>query len=221
MIEDWKCEDCRFYNDILTNYCRICHVYKPFWLTCEYQALVEIKRGIYFNYGIYGVTVMTDQEELFAKFYNQEKLLVKDMDSVQLREHRDELSTIAFEAKARLVATDDEARERNKSSKSKEWILPVDNSQVDSDAVSAVKVRAGRMNKIEKLRSQLLAAGIDEDTVKEMVKNLERKATEKDMKAIVFNKPSTEQAVVMVDVTKSNNGEPKEPFNPASLFGAK
>ncbi len=31
---------------------------------------------------------MTPQEELFAKFYNHEKVLVKDMNHIQLREHK-------------------------------------------------------------------------------------------------------------------------------------
>ena len=170
-----------------------------------------------------GYLIMTEQEELFAKYYNQEKILVKDMDVVQLREHREELAQIAFEAKARLVATDEESRERNSKSKNKEWLLSADNSQANSDAINAVAVRKARMSKMDKMRMQLLAAGIDEDTVKEMVKTLERKATEKDVKAITFNKPTVEQAVVVVQVAKpADNGEPKPAFNPSALvFGKK
>lgn len=160
--------------------------------------------------------IMTDQEELFAKFYNQEAILVKDMDISQLRSHRDELAKIAFEAKARLVKVDDETRERSAKSKNKEWIVPTDNNHVDSEALAAVKTRTTRMNKIEKLQSQLLAAGIDDETVKEMIRNVERKATEGSVKAITFNKPVVEQAVVVVDVKKPE--ETKEAFNPASLF---
>lgn len=167
-----------------------------------------------------GLNLMTPQEELFAKFYNQEKILVKDMDTLALREHREQLSQIAFEAKARLVATDDEGRERTAKVKSKEWLVTADNTQVSSDAVNAVKQRASRMSKMDKLRMQLLAAGIEEATVKEMVANLERKATEKDVKTITFNKQTTEIAAVTVKVAKPQNGEPKEPFNPGSLvFG--
>ncbi len=235
----WICSNCKFDNDLLTSYCRICNAYKPDWITDRYQAEVEIRRGIYLariesyetsisrlslhrqadELANKGFTV-TPQEELFAKFYNQEVMLVKDMDIIALRTHRDELAAIAFEAKARLVATDDEARTRNAKSKTnKEWLVTADESQVNSDTVNAVKVRQARMTKMDKIKSQLLAAGIDDETVKEMVKNLERKATEKDMKAIVFNKPTTEQAVVMVKVSKPSDGEVKEPFNPSALFG--
>jgi hypothetical protein len=162
---------------------------------------------------------MTEQEELFAKFYNQDRILVRDMDAVQLREHRDELSKIAFEAKARLVATDDEVRERNlKVTKNKEWLTTTDANHVDTDAINVVAARKSRLSKMDKMRAQLLGAGIDEDTVNEMVKNLERKATEKDVKAITFNVPSVEQKIVVVAAIKADSNDDK-PFNPSSLFG--
>jgi hypothetical protein len=166
---------------------------------------------------------MTPQEELFAKFYNQEKILVKDMDVTTLREHRDELSKIAFEAKARLVAADDETRERGSKTKNKEWLVTTDTSQSSTDAINAVQARAKRLSKMDKIQKDLLAAGIDEETVKEMVRNLERKATEKQVKTITFNKPTVEVTAVTVEVNKPSvsNGEVKEPFNPANLkFGS-
>jgi len=164
---------------------------------------------------------MTPQEELFQKFYNHEKILVKDMDIVTLREHREDLSKIAFEAKARLVATDDDLRERTAKNKtSKEWLTSVTSDQVSSDAINAVETRKKRMSKMDKMRSQLLAAGIDSDTVDEMVKNLEKKATEKDVKTVTFSKPSTEMTAVQVKINKPESSE-SVPFNPASLFAKK
>jgi helix-turn-helix protein len=76
---------------------------------------------------------------------------------------------------------------------------------------------------MDKIQKDLLAAGIDEETVKEMVRNLERKATEKQVKTITFNKPTVEVTAVTVEVNKPSvsNGEVKEPFNPANLkFGS-
>lgn len=227
MLEGWKCKGCQFENDLLTTYCRICKSFKPDWITDEFQARIEIRRGVFisriesYEYSLGGIN-MTPQEELFAKFYNQEKVLVKDMDLAQLREHREELAKIAFEAKARLVATDDEGRERSSKTKNKEWLVTADASQVDSDSLNnTVKTRAARLSKMDKLRNQLLSAGIDEDTVKEMVRNLERKATEKDVKAITFNRPTVETVIVAVETKKPVNNGGSEPFNPASLFGAK
>jgi hypothetical protein len=225
MLQHWNCS-CKAYNDILTDYCWNCREGKPDYITGNYQAIIEIKRGIFLNYGIYaisGINNMTPQEELFAKFYNQEKILVKDMDVTTLREHRDELSKIAFEAKARLVAADDETRERGSKTKNKEWLVTTDTSQSSTDAINAVQARAKRLSKMDKIQKDLLAAGIDEETVKEMVRNLERKATEKQVKTITFNKPTVEVTAVTVEVNKPSvsNGEVKEPFNPANLkFGS-
>lgn len=169
---------------------------------------------------------MTPQEELYAKFYNRGKLLVKDMDLTQLREHRENLSQIAFEAKATLAAADDELRERKAKTSKKEWTLtPSGPDQVTSDAINAVTVRKARMSKMDRLKDQLVKAGIDEETIKEMVGNLERRATEKDLKTVTFNKPTVETAAVQVQANKplaNSNGEEKQAFNPASLtFGSK
>jgi len=167
------------------------------------------------------LSIMTPQEELYAKFYNKGKILVKDMDTTQLREHRDELSQIAFEAKATLAAADDELRERKAKVVNKEWtVTPTGPDQVTSDAINAVKIRKERMTKMDRLQTQLRSAGIDEDIIKEMVSNLERKATEKNLKTVTFNKPVFEPTAVVVQKVKEN-GEVKQPFNPSSLFGNK
>lgn len=71
---------------------------------------------------------------------------------------------------------------------------------------------------MDKMKQQLLNAGIDEALVAEMIRKMESKATEKDMKAVTFNKPSVEQSVVVVKTKKDDNGE-VTPFNPNALFG--
>lgn len=157
---------------------------------------------------------MTEQEELFAKFYNHMKVLVKDMDNVQLREHREELQKIVFQGRASLQAVDDETRERKAKSSNKEWILTDTNPDVKvSDAINVVKVRAARMSKMDKLKKQLESAGIDEATIKEMVRNLETRATDTKLKTVTFNKPTTEVSAVQVQEEKPQ----AEPFNPLSL----
>jgi len=159
---------------------------------------------------------MTPQEELYAQFYNRGKIFVKDMDITQLREHRENLSQIAFEAKATLAAADDELRERKAKSGKKEWVItPSGPDVVTSDAINAVKVRKERMSKMDKMRMQLLNAGIDEETVKEMINNLERKATEANLKVVTFNTPVTETKAVQVEVKKPD--AIASPFNPAAL----
>lgn len=165
---------------------------------------------------------MTESEKLFAKYYNQGKLLVSEMDDTSLREHREQLQQIATEARAKLMAADDEIRERTakKRVKDKEWLVSVDHSQPTSDAINAVKQRAARMSKLDKMRMQLQNAGIDEETIKEMMANLERKATEKQVKTITFQRPATETAAIQIPVTttepESLNGE-KKPFDASGI----
>lgn len=215
-INLWRCKPCEFDNDVLTKYCRVCGADST--VSNKQRGLTAIKRGIFFDWDW---EVMTQQEDLYAQFYNKSKLFVKDMDLTQLREHRDNLSQIAFEAKAALAGADDELRERKAKSSKKEWtITPTGPDVLTSDAINAVKVRASRMSKMDKVRKQLLSAGIDEDTVNIMVANLERKATEQNLKTVTFNKPTTEMAVVVVEASKTEIEEPKV-FNPASLFGKK
>lgn len=217
-IIGWSCKYCKLYNDILENHCKACYVYKPEWLTTELQIATEFKRGIFYKYGCLEIerNLMTPQEELFSNFYNSEKIEVKAMDEVKLRDHIETLEQIAFEAKARLVAAKDETRERNAKNKvGKEWITPVSSDQVSSDAVNVVTARKGRMNKIEKLRAQLVSAGLDKDTIDETIRNLEKKATDKNLKTITFQKPSVEISAVQVKIQK----EESEPFDPSKLFG--
>lgn len=179
----WLCKPCDFENDDLTVSCKICNSDSP--LSHYYRDLVAIKRGVFLEWGY-----MTPQEELYAEFFNRGKLFVKDMDITQLREHRDKLSRIAFEAKATLASAEEELRERKAktSPKVKDWtITPNDTnltSGVHTDAINAVKIRKERMSSIDRMRSKLLSAGIDEETVNEMIKGLERNATEKSLKTV-------------------------------------
>ena len=162
---------------------------------------------------------MTSQEEHFAKLYNHEKVLVKDMDHIKLTEHRGELQDICFEAKARLVAADDEMRERKAKTSNKEWLVTDTTQPYDvSASINIVKTRQARMSKMDKLRDQLVKAGIDEDTIRQMVGNLEKKATDSKLKTVTFNKPTTEVSAVQVRETVK---VPSEPFNAGSLkFGS-
>ena len=158
---------------------------------------------------------MNAEEELFAKFYNEEKILVKDMDFIQLREHREELSKVAFEARARLTAADESIREKKAKSSSKEWLVSSTSqpgNESVTDAINVPKLRQARMSKADKLRKQLLDIGIDDDTVNTMIKNVESKATDSKLKAITFK---ADNEVVKIPLKTDTNGT--TPFNPASL----
>lgn len=150
---------------------------------------------------------MNDKEELFAKLFNKHKPLVKDMDDEKLREHRQQLYEIAFEAKAFLSAADDEIRERKAKNPKREWLVTTDNTVLVSEAINGPKARKERMSKMDKLKQQLLSAGIDEETVKVMVASMEKKATDKNLKTITFNRPTAEITAVRIEKSPTEGRE--------------
>jgi hypothetical protein len=203
-VQHWKCLSCKGYNDVLNMSCSFCRVDKPGWLTSLYQIGVELDRGIFFGYGVLGYGLhtlmkreaMTPEEELFSKFYNHERPLVKDMEYIALRAHRDELAKIAFEAKARLTAVDDELRERKAKTSKKEWLVTETGSVGNVDVTNAINVvekRKARMSKMDKLTKQLRDMGMDDAIVKEMTRNMEARATDSKLKTLTF-KPSNGKA---------------------------
>lgn len=221
-IQHWKCLSCKGYNDVLNNHCSLCRADKPDWLTTQYQIGVEFERGIFFGYGVLGYGLytltgkennqMTREEELFAKFFNEHKIVVKDMEMATLREHRGTLADIALEAKAKCSAADEELRERKAKTSKKEWLIT---DQPVTDLINVPAVRQKRMSKMDKLKKQLQDIGIADGIVKDITRNLEQKATDPKLKTITFKRPSTE--IHAVQVKAEPNGEPKKPFNPASL----
>lgn len=112
---------------------------------------------------------MTSAEELFAKFFSGEKMLVQSMDDLQLRAHREELQKIAFEARARLTAVDDEGRERGAKRK-KGFQTSVEVDEASSDLINTVKERQKKLTKIERLVEKLMEMpGITREDAERMV----------------------------------------------------
>lgn len=106
---------------------------------------------------------MTPQEELFSQLFNHEKQLVKDMNTLELRAHREELAKIAFEARARLTAVDDEENGRKKKKSDSqptgfERSLNVDDTA--TQAINTIKDRQKRLSKAEKIQQGLEKLGI-------------------------------------------------------------
>jgi hypothetical protein len=117
---------------------------------------------------------MTPEEQLFANFFNSEKSFVKDMDDISLREHREELRLIAFEARARLTAADEESRGR-KSKRSLGFSKSVQTDELTSDAISAITERSIKLSKREKMIKNLMdKVGVDRATAEAMVPDTER-----------------------------------------------
>lgn len=146
---------------------------------------------------------MTPQEELFSQLFNHEKLLIKDMDVLTLRAHREELSKIAFEARARLTAVDDEEQTKTKqksNGKPTGFTRSVNTDETTTDAINAIKDRQKRMSKQEKIQAgleklgistadaaKLMSAGAILGRLKNKNEESEKSTERSDVKQIVFN----------------------------------
>jgi hypothetical protein len=210
----WKCS-CGLVNGGTNKFCPGALT----WKSIEHKQVTANSPDWVMSYLVAKELGMTPQEELFAKFYNQEKLLVKDMDHVTFQEHRNGLQKIAFEARAKLSAADDENKERKAKVSNKEWLVSSTSSVVGeydvTNAINVVQKRAARMSKMDKLREQLQKAGIDEETIREMVSNLEKKATDGKLKTVTFTKPTVDISAIQVSTEKVEKST--TPFDPASL----
>ena len=160
---------------------------------------------------------MTPQEELYAKFYEKGRVLVKGMPDLELNEHIKSLQEITFEAKVSLQSALDEKKERIAKVTKKEWLLTdtTVNPNV-SEAINAVKLRQARMSKMDKIRADLAKAGLDDSTINDMVRGLEKKATDGKLKTLTFNRPTKEITAVQIPASA---GE-KKPLD-VSSFGFK
>lgn len=136
---------------------------------------------------------MTPSEELFSKLFNHEKSLVKDMDDLTLRSHREELAKIAFEARARLTAADDEEKTR-KPRKEKGFTRSVKTDDVTSDAINHIVERTKEQKKADKFLEGMAKLGISNDVAATLLSAGTIKA-HLDKKNNPDNKPVTEPFV--------------------------
>jgi hypothetical protein len=99
---------------------------------------------------------MTPQEKLHAKLFYHETLLVKDMDTLTLRAHIEELSHIAFEARARHGAATAEEHKRAKGDKKAQGFQrSLNTDPTTSDAINIIKERQKKLTKAEQLKKNL------------------------------------------------------------------
>jgi hypothetical protein len=175
-FQHWNCEICKGYNDVLNNHCVFCKAYKPDWITSKHQALIEIDRGIFDWYGILEGRVnntVTPNEELFAKFYSEEMLLVQGMNDADLDEHIHELESIAREAKSRITAATENKRTRAAKSGNKSWkVEPLGPDPTVTDSLNKVKQRSQRMSKLDKMRDSMAALGIPQSELDQMLSKM-------------------------------------------------
>lgn len=146
---------------------------------------VELERGIFFNHGVLSkyawdwegrakkFIMTTPNEELHAKFFNEEAVLVQTMTDIDLDEHIHELETIAREAKARILAASEEKRTRKAKAGSKAWrIEPSGPDPNVTDSLNKVKQRSARMSKLDKMRDKMAALGLSDADIDSMVSKM-------------------------------------------------
>ena len=156
-IIGYICDSCNSYNDILSLSCHYCktHIWDESLILLSYRTKL-LRTGEF-------IDMSNDQLELHIKYFHHEKTMIKDMDAVLMYERRDTLRLVAYEAKARLTAHDDEERERNaqRTKEQKAWLLSSSvNDPNVTDAIAAVKERTKRVSKSDKLLASLKSLGI-------------------------------------------------------------
>jgi hypothetical protein len=154
----WNCPRCSEELGELNGWCEYCKssdniiVYNP-----DKYYIREIRINHVIE-NIKGDTTVTPQEELFAELFNHEKSLVKDMDVLTLRAHREELSKIAFEARARLTAVDDEENDRKKLARPKGaqgFERSINTDETTTNAISVIQARQTKLSKKEQVLAGL------------------------------------------------------------------
>lgn len=108
IVKGFHCNSCSGYNDILNHHCIYCKVYKGLELESLIDTVkIQIRRGIL----IQPMPKTEMNEELHAKFFNDEAVIIHEMDIPTLDLRIEELKLIAFEARTRLGKSESKKRE--------------------------------------------------------------------------------------------------------------
>lgn len=170
---------------------------------------------------------MTPQEKLHAKFFYHESILVKDMSTLELRAHIEELSKIAFEARSRHGAATAEEQKRKKiSGVPSGFERSLNTDETATNAINKIKERKQRLSKEEKLAEGMKKLGISVEESENLLsssKILSHLKDKKDQKArdIMLGKEtrsplSSENGFVISKRPEDLKQEDvvKKPFNP-------
>lgn len=130
--------------------------------TCrEYKLLYDKGKELF---------TMTPQEELHAKFFNHKVELIKDMDLLALRAHREELAMIAFKARAEVGAADEVIKQKEKKDKkSPGFTRSVLMDDASSNAINNIQERQKKLSKDEKMIENMRKMGISEEYIQNTI----------------------------------------------------
>lgn len=156
----WTCPNCNEELGELNGYCVYCKELRDKIVFNPDKYFIREIRIYHISHRATKGSEMTPQEELFSQLFNHEKMLVKDMDILTLRAHREELAKISFEARARLTAVDDEDNDRKKKSApsgARGFERSVNTDETTTDAINAIKNRQKKLSSKEKMLANLAA----------------------------------------------------------------
>jgi hypothetical protein len=123
-----------------------------------------VERILSYKEAIQELNNMNEREQKYATLFNKKQMLVKDMDLLQIRAFREEMESIAFEAKVSIYAADEREKallKQNKPSKPTGFQRNVNVDETTTNAINAVKDRQKKLSKADKIREGLLKLGID------------------------------------------------------------
>lgn len=175
----YRCKLCNGYNDITQHGdCIYCQAFISSNLDETVKQLsyaIRLLRTGEFHF-------MKHEEliELHTKFFNAEKIAIKDLDDLAKSERRELLRLIVVEAKAKLTAHDEDEREQSaaKAKVRKDWLLSSSSADpLISDAIGAVKERKKRMSEADKLQAKLSNLGVSGKELDEIVATAIRNKT--------------------------------------------
>lgn len=137
---------------------------------CVEQKVVKVVNNKYYYEGK-EIFKMTPQEEMFMRLFNSKVELVKDMDVLQLRAHREKLAETIKDAKVSIQATDKVISEKTKKDKGQGFQTSLTIDEASTDAINTIKERQKKLTKMEKVMEGLIAMGIDPKDAQSMTSN--------------------------------------------------
>lgn len=224
----WLCSNCGKLNSNLDSQCKICESrFGEFILhPHDTDSFEVVNRILIYELGKFGIQgekemsasdTMTREEKLFAKFFNDEKILVSQMDDFALKAHIEELQDIAREARARLTCSTGEDRERSAKKRQKKGISEtVESDDFTSEAINNIQKRAQKMSKTEKEIERLVSMGISRTDAENMYKATTINKVQKEGAAAVLeeNKRLDVQVIVNSVMNPNPPAEGKAFINP-------
>lgn len=148
---------------------------------------------------------MTDKDELFKGFFNSEAVFVSNLTDDGLAEHIIKLEQIAFEARARLTAADDEGKKRRSKKAPKNVPSSLSGDVLASNAINQIDARNKKLSKEDKLIASLVALGMSEADARQ---KLGQGKTLSKLRSLGDNRPASE---IKIEVQQPLL-EPNKPF---------